>query len=208
MRLTSRPRPPAVLLESAGLTMPDAEAARWLKATFIVAGSPLHNEHHAHLEDAHLGVLWTTLTYRKQQRYIAGLTEDPANLKGNAWSIGRQEQQLTEWFGAIPDFVLTFDAGLANELDDASWCALAEHELYHCAQALDQFDMPRFTRDGQPVYAIRGHDVEEFVGVVERYGTTAATAGVADLVRAAQRPPTVAPARIAAACGTCLQRVA
>jgi hypothetical protein len=209
MQLAHRPLPPPDLLDSiGGRSVPDHAAADWIRRTFIHLHGPLANEEHAHLTYAHIGVVWSTVPFKKQQRQVAGMTEDPANLKGNRWTVARQVQQLEEWFQTFPDFVITFDATIAAELDDASWCALVEHELYHCAQALDEFDMPKFRRDGSPVFAIRGHDVEEFVGVVARYGAAAATAGVGELVRAAQRPPSVAPARIAAACGTCLKKVA
>ncbi|WP_267902481.1 putative metallopeptidase [Sinorhizobium meliloti] len=41
-----------------------------------------------------------------------------------------------------------------------------------------------------PVFTVRGHDVEEFVGVVRRYGADAA--GVRAIVDAANRPPEIA----------------
>ncbi|WP_420376855.1 putative metallopeptidase [Sinorhizobium medicae] len=53
---------------------------------------------------------------------------------------------------------------------------------------------------------MRGHDVEDFVGVVRRYGADAA--GVRAIVDAANRPPEIARANIAHACGTCQLRVA
>nr|WP_172685678.1 putative metallopeptidase [Sinorhizobium meliloti] len=60
---------------------------------------------------------------------------------------------------------------------------------------------------GAPVFTIRGHNVEAFVGVVRRYGANAA--GVRVIVNAANRPPEIALAKIIAhACGTCQLRVA
>ncbi|WP_410176759.1 putative metallopeptidase [Sinorhizobium medicae] len=59
---------------------------------------------------------------------------------------------------------------------------------------------------GRPVFTIRGHDVEDFVGVVRRYGADAA--GVRAIVDAANRPPEIARAQIAHACGTCQLRLA
>ncbi len=86
-----------------------------------------------------------------------------------------------------------------------SWCAVSEHELYHCAQARTKYGAPRFIK-GKPVFSIRGHDVEEFVGVVQRYG--AVGTGVADLAAAAGRAPEIGRAGVAAVCGTCLRLVA
>jgi hypothetical protein len=108
---------------------------------------------------------------------------------------------VEEWFGAMPDFLLTFSAPAAHDMDDASFCALVEHELYHCAQKMDQYGMPKFKEDGSPSFAIRGHDVEEFVGVVARYG--AIDPGVAAMVEVAGRQPLMRAASIAGACGTC-----
>ena len=52
---------------------------------------------------------------------------------------------------------------------------------------------------------MRGHDVEEFIGVVRRYG---ASADVQELVDAANSPAEVAKINIARACGTCLMKLA
>lgn len=55
-----------------------------------------------------------------------------------------------------------------------------------------------------PKLGIRGHDVEEFVGIVRRYGA----GDTAKFVAAAQRAPEVGHADIARACGTCILRAA
>jgi hypothetical protein len=93
----------------------------------------------------------------------------------------------------------------ALNCSDAEFCALIEHELYHIGHMKDAFGQPAFTRDGLPKIGMRGHDVEEFTGVVRRYG---ASEDVAKMVKAAQSTPEVAKLNIATACGTCLLRVA
>jgi hypothetical protein len=201
--------PPHAMLETltGGEFLPAPDVAEWLMATFIREGGPLHNPEHAHLALARIGVLWTTVPAVRQMRRIVGQAEIP-QARGNPWAKARQEYQIEQWFGGeIPDFLLTFDARWWAEIDDASCCALAEHELYHCAQAQGKAG-PRFRRDGTPVWAIRGHDAEEFVGVVRRYGAGAAAGGVRELVEAVRRPPEVTAAQIAAACGVCVARVA
>lgn len=108
-----------------------------------------------------------------------------------------------EWFGDIPDFLVTLDACFCSGASDVEFAHLVEHELYHCAQAMDEFGNPKFNRDtGEPKFAMRGHDVEEFIGVVRRYGPVGQ--GVKDMVAAAQKPPEVAMIDIARACGTCM----
>lgn len=56
-----------------------------------------------------------------------------------------------------------------------------------------------------PVLKLRGHDVEEFVGVVRRYG---ASKDVQEMVDAANRPAEVAQIDVARACGTCMLKLA
>lgn len=195
--------PPASVFEAGAPSFTAApDLAAWLSATFIEPGSPLHNPEHDHLRSALIGCLWTTIPNVRQMQPVAAQAEKPF-FQGGKWSKARQEQQMAGWFGALPDFVLTFDAHYAVECPDATWCALAEHELLHCAQDVNEFGGPKFKRDGSPVFALRGHDVEEFVSVVRRYGVGAAAGRTADLVAAAVAPPEIAAASIAACCGTC-----
>lgn len=48
--------------------------------------------------------------------------------------------------------------------------ALVYHELPHAGPALDKGGEPRFTQEGDPIWGIRGHDLEEFGATVKRYG--------------------------------------
>lgn len=207
------PAPPRQVLHAAPpFFRPAPEVYLWARETLIEEGAPLHNPEHAHLEVAHVGVLWAAGGFAQKGRLVVGTAEMFAP-KGNAWQKGRQEHQLVEWFGAVPDFVVTLDAEyVAGRLDDGdapAVMALLEHELLHCAQAVDLFGSPRFRkRDGRPVYTIRGHDVEEFVSVVRRYGAAAAGSDVVALAEAASRPPEIARPRLAGVCGTCLRRAA
>jgi hypothetical protein len=204
-----RPLPPADL--SSELRYPEGfdpapDVEEWLRKSFIEDGGPLHNPDHSHLSLASIGILWTNAPNSKQMRGVAGTAEQPS-IQGGKWLRARMELQLAEWFGDVPDFLITLDAVYAAQVPDATFCALVEHELYHCAQRLDEFGSPRFTREGKPVLAIRGHDAEEFVGVVRRYGVGAAAGGVAELVKAANEVPSVARAAISLACGTCARVV-
>jgi hypothetical protein len=202
-----RPQPPERLREVGFELEPAPALAAWLFATFVNDGAPLLNPDHEHLRDASIGCLWSNVPNERQQRQVVGTAEIFAP-KGNAWQKARQEQQVREWFKDTPDFILTFYAPHACISDDASFCALVEHELMHCSQAVDQYGSPRFRKDGSPVYALRSHDVEEFVGIVERYGVGAVDSGVAAMVRAANAKPKIVKSKISAACGTCLLRAA
>jgi hypothetical protein len=184
--------------------VPAPEVLEWAKATFIEQGGSLCNEDHAHLRDATIAFLWASSGFEKQGRSVLGQCEE-VTFRCGPWQKGRQEQQMLRWYGIVPDFLITLAADYCSQCSDDEFCALIEHELYHIGHAKDEFGAPKFTREGGPKLGMRGHDVEEFVGVVRRYG---ASPDVAALVKAASAPPEVARINIARACGTCLLKSA
>lgn len=192
------------LREEGFLFAPAADVTKWVRQTFIDPKSELFNEDHQHLQSAEIDILWTNCYYSRKMRPVAGTAEIPKPHSAlSRWAKARHEQQLRAWFRRMPDFLITLYAPYCAEIDDAGWCALIEHELYHCAQALDEFGFPKFTKEGRPRWTMKGHDAEEFVGVVARYGVGAAAGGTGRLVEAARQEPLIARAQIAAACGTC-----
>lgn len=198
-----RPQPPEILIaEGRDLEqfLPAPDVLRWIRETFLDEGGPLYNYDHEHLKEAEIGVLWTNAENARHQRSIVG-TAELVNLKGARWERARQRYQLCSWFGELPHFVITLDAIYCVEADAASFCALVDHELYHCGVKRDEYGDPKLDPDGNPVWALRGHDVEQFIGVVERWGPEAA--GASRLVAAAQRKPLIAPSQLALACGNC-----
>lgn len=203
----NRPMPPADLADPHAtpprvcVPAPDLEA--WLREAFLDEGASLENPEHAHLRFAHIGALWCAAPNARQGNAVAGQAEIPM-ARGGAWAKARHDQQLEEWFGAVPDFVLTFDPVYAATVPDLTFCALVEHELYHCGQARDGFGAPKFKRDGTPAFTMRGHDVEEFVGVVARYGAGSAAGKTMALVEAANAPPRFGDVDVRCVCGTCL----
>ncbi|MDX0615142.1 hypothetical protein GOD03_11670 [Sinorhizobium medicae] len=205
-----RAQPPSSMFEDidAPTFIPAEDMPEWIEATFLDPSSPLHNEDHAHLAHAEIGFLWTVVENSRKGRRIIGQCEEgkPQGAMGK-WSRARAEMQVKQWFGFVPDFIITLDAEYCRQCRDAEFMALVEHELYHAAQETDAFGAPKFSRStGRPVFTIRGHDVEEFVGVVRRYGADAA--GIRAIIDAANRPPEIVRAQIAHACGTCQLRVA
>jgi len=202
-----RPYPPSSLLELPGLGIrlaPAFEVWEWLQAEILAATGSIHNEDHGHLIDANIGVLWASSGFAKQGRVVLGQAEQ-VMFRAGGWQKARQEQQMRDWFGEEPEFLITLAADYCAQCSDAEFCALVEHELYHIAQATDQYGAPKFTQEGLPKLQMRGHDVEEFVGVVRRYG---AGEDVQQLIDAASRPPEVAKINISRACGTCLLKSA
>jgi hypothetical protein len=185
--------------------VPAPALEEWIRGTFVDPTGPLANERHQHLVDAKLGVLWTNAINVSKMRHVLGTAEIPQTM-GGAWKRGRAEQQMREWFQFVPDFVLTFYAPECRLLSDRSFCALVEHELCHCAQAEDQYGAPKFGRMGEPIFAIRGHDVEEFTDVVARYGPT--SSDVQEMIRVGSRRPLIGNDVIDIACGVCAKAAA
>ncbi len=165
-RRALRPQSPISLFENiSSLAFISAEdMPEWIKAAFLDPSSPLHNEEHAHLAHAEIGFLWTVVKNSRKGRRIIGQCEEgkPQGAMGK-WARARAEMQVKQWFGFVPDFIITLDA---------EYCRAC----------------------GARVFTIRGHNVEEFVGVVRRYGADAA--GVRAIVNAANRPPEIARAKI------------
>lgn len=201
-----RPFPPELLIEEyCGIDyfVPSPELDLWVRRTFLDKLSPLFNPEHIHLTAAHIGYLWTNVPNSKQMNIVAATAEMPF-FRGNAWQKHRQIMQMQEWFGGIPDFLITFDAQLAMRANDLQFCGRTEHELYHCAHKLDRFGAPMFDEEtGRPKFALKGHDVEEHVGVMKRYGPKGCAGRTIDFIEAAQSDPIIGEVELLGVCGSC-----
>lgn len=198
-----RPYPPQDLSR----IQPAEGIGDWVQREILAADGRIHNPDHAHLLDADVEFLWAPTSFAKQMRSVIGQAEE-VTFRAGGWQKERQEQQMVEWFGRVPTFIITFSAAYCAGCSDAEFCALVEHELYHLAHKVGMFGAPAFTKEGLPKVTIQGHDVEEFIGVVRRYGIGDQGSSLAQMIRAAAKAPEVAPIRIAQACGTCLLRAA
>ena len=204
-QLPLRPFPPESLTDPlTARYAPAPEVLTWARAEILADDGRLYNSDHAHLEHCDIKFLWAPGSFQKQGRTVLGQCEEML-FRCGPWQKGRQQQQMADWFGMVPDFLITLHAEYCLRCSDAEFCALVEHELYHIAQERDEFGAPKFTKDGLPKFCMRAHDVEEFVGVVRRYGPSA---DVQHLIDAAKTTPEVAKLNIARACGTCLLKVA
>ena len=205
-----RPFPPFSLLELSELSdfglhlTPAPEVWEWLKTEILADTGSIHNKDHAHLLDADIRVMWASSSFEKQGRPVLGQAEQ-VDFRAGGWQKARMEQQMRDWFGEVPAFIITLAADYCAQCSETDFCALIEHELYHIAQDTNQYGEPAFTKEGVPKLKLRGHDVEEFVGVVRRYG---ASPDVQALVDAANSPAEVGKLNIARACGTCLLKSA
>ncbi|KNA28257.1 hypothetical protein ACO03_04540 [Pantoea ananatis] len=205
--MSDRPMPPEELVEEFKpyiSLIPANEVWYWVQEQILSSDGRLHNPDHVHLAEADIAFLWAATSFKKKGRTVLGQAEE-VMMRAGGWQKARMEQQMYEWFGRKPDFIITLAADFCMNCSDLEFCALVEHELYHIAQKTDEFGAPEFTRDGQPKLCMRGHDVEEFMGVVRRYG---ASEEVKQLIDAASQPAEVANIDIARACGTCMLRLA
>jgi len=202
-----RPMPPldpAGTLHFYNRVFPAPEVLEWVSEQILDESGQLHNPDHIHLIEADIKIMWASSAFEKQGRIVLGQAEQVA-MRAGGWQKARMVQQMHEWFGEVPKFIITLAADYCHQCTDIEFCALVEHELYHIAQAQDEFGAPKFNKEGQPVLTMRGHDVEEFIGVVRRYG---ASVEVREMIDAAQNKPEVASLDIARACGTCLLKLA
>jgi hypothetical protein len=196
---------PVELAEPGDRFIPCPKTLGWTRATFLDPGSSLYNVEHDHLNSAEIGFLWTNAENFKRGKRIVGTAEiatPPPSLP--KWAKARWYQQLKEWFGDKDlDFVVTLYAPYFAGVDEIEQCSGAEHELYHCGQAFDGFGCPKFRKDGRPTFAIRGHDVEEFVGIYRRYGFEAGAGESKALVDIARSTSEITRKNFAGMCGTC-----
>lgn len=207
-----RPMPPQSLLYLDPEDPVGFEAApelkEWILKTFIDEGGELHNPDHMHIspwDDDLFMVLWASSGFKKSEKIVLGQTEKFAPMAGG-WRKLRQEKQMIDWFGCVPNFIITIDAWFAHNASDTDFCALVEHELYHIGAKRDEDGNYLVSQStGEYKYYLRPHDVEEFHGVVQRYGASPDVQKMVDLVNDG---PTIGKAKIAHACGTCLLKLA
>lgn len=203
-----RPMPPVFIFDNPWPAFsPARELKEWVRANILEDTGLLHNPDHAHLLQTDLEFLWANAGFTSKARQVIGQAEQ-VMFRASGWQKQRQELQMREWFGAVPEYVITLDGSYCASCDDADFCALVEHELYHIAQKRDPFGGPAFDKHGSPKTHIVGHDVEEFVGVVARYGVGRKDGAISRLVDAAKQGPKVSRSAIAGACGTCLLKLA
>ncbi|EHU2375558.1 transposase [Acinetobacter baumannii] len=203
-----RPMPPEWLFEMDTQNFaPAPEMWEWIGKVFLDPKSKLFNSDHLHLRSFRypdIAVMWARSGFKKQGRQVIGTTEK-VMINAGGWKKERQEEQFIQWFQHIPEYLITFDASYSQIASDVNFCALVEHELYHIAHKKDEWGIPAYNREtGMPKLAIQGHDVEEFTGVVRRYG---ASEDVKRMVEAANTRPEMSRADVHYACGTCYLKV-
>ncbi|MDV7677358.1 putative metallopeptidase, partial [Acinetobacter baumannii] len=167
----------------------------------------LHNPDHDHIaellhdNEEFLAFAWASSAYKSKQAMVLGQCEKVMFNVGG-WRKARQEQQMRDWFGAVPTYLITVDASFCERANDTEFCYLLEHELYHIGVMKDEDGEIIYSDStGLPKHYLAGHDVEEFVGVTKRWG---ASQSVKRIVEAAKNPPFVSNLDISKCCGNCV----
>ncbi|MFT4020061.1 MAG: putative metallopeptidase [Acinetobacter sp.] len=207
-----RPFPPTDLIDQADEQQtirlaPAVDLKEWVMQNFLTLGGALHNPDHDHIaellhdDETFLAFAWASSAAVAKKRMILGQCEKVMFNVGG-WKKARQEQQMRDWFGFVPIYLITIDASFCERANDREFCALIEHELYHIGVERDEDGEMLFsTMTGLPKHYLAGHDVEEFVGVVKRWG---ASPDIKRLVEIAQNPPFVSDLEISKCCGNCV----
>lgn len=196
--------PSAFRLDEPGQgTLPAIDLASFFLAALLSPDSRLYNVEHEHLLTAKIGFLFTDTPATRKGKHIMGQAEMPSQMSGSPWAKARALQQYCDWFGEPQDFIITLYAPYVLQAAPIEQMALLEHELYHCGHVHDSQGIPKFKQDGSPVFGIRGHDVEEFVGVARRYGISAGEGRA--LAEALLSGPELSPVTVSAVCATCIR---
>jgi len=124
---------------------------------------------HRHLVENDIDIEWLMRRDEKvsRGRRVLGSVHEPM-VQGELRPVF--EWLLGKTLGRLPQFLIILDADYWQTASMRDREILIFHELSHIQQKLDRFGSPRVDRDGNPVYGLIGHDVEEFTSVVARYG--------------------------------------
>lgn len=204
--------PPESMREYGSRFERDEQLEHYVRTEFTARGGLFWDPEHAHLQTATIGVVWSNARHVVRKSEKAGAMEllpDPES-EPKTWAEARRRDYLADVYGGDwPRWEMTLSGVWAWRYDDRQFFGLIDHELCHAGVAKDDFGAPRFSnKTGEPVWALRPHDVETFVGTTARWGAHAA--GAAELVAAALREPLFAfvPGKnfTPAACAACQRK--
>lgn len=131
---------------------------------------------HAHLNDALIGYVFRDDELTRRGKVTAAeailveriLQSEKRYGRIVRWAILRI---LPQFETLPPDFLILIDRNIWEGMGIEERVALVDHELSHCWYATAEDGVTqKFHQDGSPMWAIRGHDLEEFCGVVTRNG--------------------------------------
>ena len=207
-----RPFPPTELIdqaeqEEAIRLAPAPELKEWVVKNWLTVGGELHNPDHDHIaellhdNEEFLAFAWASSAAVSKKRMVLGQCEKVMFNQGG-WKKARQEQQMRDWFGFVPQYLITIDATYCEQANDRDFCRLIEHELYHIGVERDaDGEIIYSDHTGLPKHYLAGHDVEVFFGEIRQHGVDSSVQRLLDI---AKNAPFASETNIAACCGNCL----
>lgn len=184
---------PPEAMRQQGLGFARAEELEdFVRREFLSREGIFFDAEHGHLTSARVGILWAASRHVDKGSEKAGTAQvvKPYHAEPSKWGEALQVALLRQFYTEYewPHFRITLSAPVCHLYDDKEFFALADHELSHCAVAMDAFGAPRFSKDtGLPVWTGRPHDHEGFTGTTERWG--AAATGASGIVLAGLKTP-------------------
>ena len=145
--------------------IPDDDRIHPVKVYSGLLALPEHTHLAEHRPD--VAFLMREGTWNRQGRRVLGMCCMPG-VTGTLSPLF--DWMLERTIGYWPVFLFILSAEFWLEASDRQREILMFHEMMHAGQATDEYGGPKFNRQGEPVWCIRGHDVEEFNAVVARYG--------------------------------------
>ena len=207
-----RPFPPTELIdqaeqEEAIRLAPAPELKEWVVKNWLTVGGELHNPDHDHIaellhdNEEFLAFAWASSAAVSKKRMVLGQCEKVMFNQGG-WKKARQEQQMRDWYGFVPQYLITIDATYCEQASDRDFCRLIEHELYHIGVERDEDGEVIYSdHTGLPKHYLAGHDVEVFFGEIRQHGVDSS---VQRLLEIAKNAPFASETNIAACCGNCV----
>lgn len=186
---------------------PAPELKEWVVKNWLTIGGELHNPDHDHIaellhdNEEFLAFAWASSAAVAKKRMVLGQCEKVMFNQGG-WKKARQEQQMRDWFGFVPQYLITIDATYCEQANDRDFCRLIEHELYHIGVERDEDGEVIYSdHTGLPKHYLAGHDVEVFFGEIRQHGVDSS---VQRLLEIAKNAPFASETNIAACCGNCV----
>lgn len=125
----------------------DSTPEYWRDSELEEIGKSLIQKHHNHLLEAEISYLVTSRAMSRAGKRVAGKA--------------RKTSGVLKYY-ARADFEIVVSGAIWGEMLQAEREALVDHELSHCSVEHDD--------DGNRNWVFRGHDIEEFIAVVDRHG--------------------------------------
>lgn len=117
--------------------------------------------HHQHLDDVRIEYVFRSKAAKSKGKEVWGTARKVTGLNAYlAQGLAHDELPLGDDVDDL--FAIEIAEDVWSKLNDKQRRALVDHELCHCTVDVDD--------EGRVILGVVGHDLEEFVAIVERHG--------------------------------------